>query len=147
MSQVLRSLLATSDSLLPTILRIGLALVILPHGFQKTLGTFGGLGFAGTMQFFTGTMRIPAILALAAILTESVGALLVLVGLGTRAAAAAILVVMVVAVLTTHLQHGFFMNWWGTQSGEGFEFHLLVIILALGLVVAGGGRWSVDGAL
>lgn len=147
MLQALRALLATSDSLLPTILRIGLAVVILPHGVQKTVGAFGGLGFAGTMQFFTGTMRIPAVFALAAVLAESVGALLVLVGLGTRAAAAAILVVMVVAVLTTHVQHGFFMNWWGTQGGEGFEFHILVIILALGLVVAGGGRWSVDGAL
>lgn len=147
MSATLRALVATSDSILPTLLRLGLALVILPHGLQKTLGLFGGGGFRGTMQFFTQTMHIPAALAVAAIATESLGALLLLAGLGTRLAALAILVVMVVAVLTTHVQHGFFMNWFGSQAGEGFEFHLLAITLAVALIVAGGGRWSVDASL
>ena len=37
------------------------------------------------------------------------------------------------------------MNWSGAQSGEGFEYHLLVIGAALALALSGGGRWSVDG--
>ena len=39
------------------------------------------------------------------------------------------------------------MNWFGAQAGEGVEYHLLVIGLALSIVISGGGRYSVDGAL
>jgi putative oxidoreductase len=42
------------------------------------------------------------------------------------------------------LQHGFFMNWSGKQAGEGFEFHLLAIAIAIALMLRGGGRWSLD---
>jgi putative oxidoreductase len=55
--------------------------------------------------------------------------------------------IMIGAIATVHAQHGFFMNWFGQQQGEGFEFHLLVIGMALALVTAGGGRWSLDGRL
>ena len=112
-------LFRTSESVVLPVLRVGLALVILPHGLQKTLGWFGGFGFRGTMDFFTGTMELPYALGLAAVTAESLGAVLVLVGLGTRLWAAMIGVTMLVAMVTVHLQHGFFMNWFGTQSGEG----------------------------
>ncbi|MEO8358898.1 MAG: DoxX family protein [Vicinamibacteria bacterium] len=125
--------------------RIVLGCVMLPHGVQKTLGWFGGYGFVGTMNFFTTTMHIPWVFALAAILAESVGAIALIAGLGTRLAAAAIATNMVVAVLTSHLANGFFMNWFGNQKGEGFEYHLLAIGLALVLMIQGGGRWSADG--
>ena len=46
-----------------------------------------------------------------------------------------------------HLQNGFFMNWSGSQQGEGFEFHILAIALALALMIKGGGKWSVDRAI
>jgi len=39
------------------------------------------------------------------------------------------------------------MNWFATQQGEGFEYHLLIIGIAAALLVAGGGRWSVDRGL
>ena len=42
---------------------------------------------------------------------------------------------------------GFFMNWSGTQQGEGFEYHLLVLGIAIALIIKGGGTWSVDRAL
>jgi putative oxidoreductase len=41
-------------------------------------------------------------------------------------------------------KNGFFMNWFGKQNGEGYEYHILVFGLALGLMLLGGGRWSVD---
>jgi len=127
--------------------RIVLAGVMLPHGAQKIFGWFGGYGFTGTMNFFTATMHIPWVFALAAILAESLGAIALLAGLGTRLAAAAIATNMVVAVLTSHLGNGFFMNWFGNQKGEGFEYHLLVVGLALVLMIQGGGRWSADGRI
>jgi putative oxidoreductase len=145
---MLNPLLATSSDVtvaaLTLVLRLVLGLVILPHGAQKLLGWFGGYGLRGTMAFFTQTMGIPAALALLAIIAEFFGALALLVGLLTRPAALGIGAVMVVAALTSHLRYGFFMNWFGAQQGEGFEFHLLAAGIALALLITGGGAWSLD---
>jgi putative oxidoreductase len=46
-----------------------------------------------------------------------------------------------------HYQYGFFMNWFGNQEGEGFEYHLLVVAIGIALIIKGGGRWSADHAL
>ena len=51
----------------------------------------------------------------------------------TRVSAAAIAIVMVGAIFAVHVQFGFFMNWFGAKSGEGFEYHLLAIGLAVAL--------------
>jgi putative oxidoreductase len=126
------------------VLRLFLALVIFPHGAQKLLGWFGGFGFSGTMGFFTQTMRLPWLISFLVIAIESLGALALLAGFTTRLTALGLIAVMIGAILTSHRQYGFFMNWFGQQEGEGFEFHLLVIGLALALVLGGGGAWSVD---
>jgi putative oxidoreductase len=39
------------------------------------------------------------------------------------------------------------MNWYGKQSGEGFEYHLLVMGMALALMITGAGRLSLDGLI
>jgi putative oxidoreductase len=67
-----------------------------------------------------------------------------LLGLGVRPIALGFIGLMVGAIATVHAPFGFFMNWSGAQAGEGFEFHLLLIALALGLVVQGAGRLSLD---
>jgi len=127
--------------------RVALGLVLFPHGAQKLLGWFGGYGWSGTMAFFTDTMRLPAPLAFLIILAESLGAVGLVLGAGTRLAALGVAAVMVGAIFTTHLDVGFFMNWSGAQRGEGFEYHLLALALALPLVVRGGGALAVDGVL
>ena len=124
--------------------RLVLALVILPHGAQKLLGWFGGYGFEGTMGFFTGTLGIPAALAVLVILGESLGALGLAFGAFTRLSAFGVAATMVGAVLMAHVPNGFFMNWTGQQAGEGFEYHLLALALALPLIVRGGGLFAVD---
>jgi putative oxidoreductase len=121
-----------------------LGAVILPHGGQKLLGWFGGSGFDGTMKFFTDTLHVPAPLALLVILGESIGALLLIAGLGTRLAAFGISAIMLGAIITTHGSVGFFMNWFGNQSGEGYEYHLLALALSVPLLLAGGGRYALD---
>lgn len=68
-------------------------------------------------------------------------------GFLTRVAAFGILCDMIGAIAIVHWPNGFFMNWMGKQAGEGFEYHLLAIAMALALMVAGGGRWSVDRAI
>jgi putative oxidoreductase len=129
---------------LTLMLRLTLGLVILPHGAQKLLGWFGGYGFRGTMGWFTGTMRIPYLFGVLAIIAEFFGPLALLSGLLVRPAALGIAAVMVVAAVSSHRQHGFFMNWFGNQQGEGFEFHILAASMAAVLVIAGAGAWSID---
>jgi putative oxidoreductase len=140
----LARLVRTDGDVAPLLLRVTLALVMLPHGAQKLLGWFGGHGFEGTMGFLTGAAGLPWLVALVVILAESVGALALLAGVFTRVAAAGIGAVMVGAIATVHLQHGFFMNWTGAQAGEGFEFHLLVLGIVAALLVRGGGALSAD---
>ncbi len=137
----------TSDDFGPLIARVVLGIVIFPHGAQKLLGWFGGPGFDGTMQLFTGTMGIPWIFAFLAIIAEFFGALGLISGLLGRVAAFGIACVMVVAVFMGHLSNGFFMNWFGTQQGEGFEYHLLALGLAVVVLLKGSGIWSADRAL
>jgi putative oxidoreductase len=141
---VIARLFATDNAWSSLVLRVALGLVIFPHGAQKLLGWFGGHGFAGTMGFFTETMHLPAVIAFLVILGESVGAVLLVAGFMTRFVALSLATIMVGAIALVHWPYGFFMNWFGQQPGEGFEFHLLVIAISAALVLSGGGRWSVD---
>ncbi|HYA26732.1 MAG TPA: DoxX family protein [Thermodesulfovibrionales bacterium] len=144
---MIRKIFETDKDTAALVLRVLLAIVFFPHGAQKVLGWFGGPGFSGTMDAFTVKMGIPAFLALLAILAESAGSIGLLTGFFTRIAAFGIFCNMVVAVATVHFKNGFFMNWFGNQKGEGFEYHLLVIAISIALIIKGGGRWSVDGLL
>ena len=96
------------------------------------------------MEFFTQQAGLPWLVAFLVIIGESFGALALAAGLLTRFSAASLGVIMLGAVAMVHWPHGFFMNWFGQQTGEGFEFHLLVIGMALALVANGGGKWSID---
>jgi putative oxidoreductase len=140
---MLQRLMRTDDNLGSTILRLFLGIVFFPHGAQKLLGMFGGGGFAATMQGMTG-MGLPAAIVFLVILIEFFGSLSLLLGFLSRISAVGILCVMLGAVFTVHLRNGFFMNWMGSQKGEGFEYHLLVIGICLALLVLGSGRYSVD---
>ena len=75
------------------------------------------------------------------------GSLGLISGLLTRVAAFGITVNMIVAVYLLHWQNGFFMNWFGNQKGEGYEYHLLVIAMAIALMIKGGGALSIDKTL
>ena len=143
----MKKLLATIDSYGPTILRIALGGVLIVHGLQKTVGLCGGNGFAGTMKFFTGSLHIPYVFALAAIITESLGSACIILGLLTRFWSLGVAIMISVAAYKVHLPNGFFMNWSGKQKGEGFEYHILMVAMALTLMVPGAGRASLDAAL
>lgn len=142
-----RSLFATSDSLAPLIIRLTLAIVMFPHGAQKVLGAFGGYGLSATMHAFTQQMGIPAVFAALAIAAEFLGPIGLFFGLLTRVAAFGIGIEMIVAAYMNHVKNGFFMNWAGNQKGEGFEYHVLVVGICIALMIAGGGRYSVDRAI
>jgi len=144
---MLRKLLVTDDNTATVILRFVLGVVFFAHGAQKMLGWFGGYGFSGTMAYFTGQAHIPAVFAFLAIAAEFFGGLGLIFGFLTRVAAFGISVNMLVAIASVHSGFGFFMNWTGTQKGEGFEYHLLVLAMTGFLMIRGAGAFSLDRAI
>jgi putative oxidoreductase len=140
---IIERFISTNDDLGVFVARLMLSIVFLPHGSQKLLGLFGGHGFTATMKFFTSS-GMPAIFAFLVIMAESLGALALLFGLFGRFMAFGIGLVMLGAIFMVHLPNGFFMNWFGTQKGEGFEYHLLAIGLALLIMINGSGKYSLD---
>jgi putative oxidoreductase len=140
----MKFLFQTDESWAGLILRFTLGLVMFPHGAQKLLGWYGGFGFSGTMDFFTGTMHLPWLIAFLVIIGESFGSIALLAGLLTRFTTVSLAVIMLGAITMVHMPNGFFMNWSGKQTGEGYEYHLLVIGISLALLGTGARKWSVD---
>ena len=132
-----------SDNWGALVARVFLGVVILPHGLQKLLGMFGGYGFSATVDYFS-SIGIPSLIGVLIVLGESFGALFLILGLISRISAAGIAIIMLGAILMAHGQYGFFMNWFGNQAGEGYEYHLLAIGLSNVVIIAGGGKWSLD---
>ncbi len=137
----------TKSDLGPLMLRVALGGVMFPHGAQKAIGAFNGPGFTKTMENFTTGLQMPYVIGLLVIVAEFLGAIGLVFGFLTRVCALGILAVMIGAVAMVHAQHGFFMNWFGKQAGEGFEYHLLAGSIALVLLIKGGGAFSVDRAI
>ena len=142
-----KRLFQTHDDNAMFVLRLFLGLVFFPHGMQKVFGWFGGPGFSASMDMFTAKAGFPAALAFLAIMAESLGAVGLIAGFFTRIAALGIGVNMIVCALGNHVKNGLFMNWMGTQKGEGFEYHLLVVAISAALIIRGGGKWSLDGLI
>lgn len=144
---MIKKLAQTDDSIALLLVRLTLGIVMFPHGAQKLLGWFGGHGFAGTMEFFTTQLHLPAAVVLLVIIAEFFGALSLIFGFLGRVGAFGILCVMLGAIFMLHIRVGFFMNWYGNQPGEGFEYHLLAIGMALAVMVHGSGAFSIDRSL
>ncbi len=134
----------SSDSYAPLAIRLMLGLVVFPHGAQKMFGWFGGYGFEGTMGYFTDTMELPWLIGFLVIILESFGAIALIVGVATRIIAGSYILLGFGIMVTSHIQHGFFMNWFGQPQGEGYEYFLLWIGMAISLTITGGGKYSVD---
>jgi putative oxidoreductase len=143
---MLKRLMGTNNDVVLTMLRLVLGVVFFAHGAQKMLGWFGGYGVHGTVGFLT-HVGLSTPVAYLVICTEFFGGLGLIFGLLTRIAALGIGGEMVGAIFLIHMPNGFFMNWAGTQKGEGFEYHLLAIAIAGALLLRGAGAFSLDRAL
>lgn len=120
------------------LIRVALGWVFIYHGAQKVFGVWGGGGLSG----FADTLRsngwpIPMVFAIMAGIGELMGGLLVTAGIITRYAALILAVIMFVAAVTFH-HHAFGMKY------RGFEYNFVLGMMALSLVIAGGGKGSVD---
>lgn len=144
MKHLVKTISSTHPNIGFSLARLTLGLVIFPHGAQKLLGLFGGYGFSATMESFTTQMGLPGIIAFSVIMIEFFGSICLILGFLSRIWALALSGMFVGIIFTTQLEHGFFMNWFGNQAGEGFEFSLLVIGLALTILINGSGKYSLD---
>ena len=122
------------------LMRASAGLMLMPHGAQKLFGWFGGYGLEGTAGYFAGNLGLEPGIFWAALVgsTEFLGGLFLAIGFLTRPAAAAIAMLMAVAVFAVHLPNGFF---W---LQAGYEYPLFWGLVALGFVLRGGGKLSVD---
>jgi len=144
MTTFMKYLFQTNDKFSYWMPRVILGCVMFPHGAQKLFGWFGGFGFTNTMTYFTQTAGLPWIIAFLVVIGESLGSIGLIVGFLTRLSALGLICIMMGAIITVHIPNGFFMNWFGKQAGEGFEYHLLVIGMSIPLLINGGGKYSVD---
>jgi len=120
------------------LLRLTVGGTMIAHGWNHA---FRGGRLPGTARWFESIGILPGrVHALLATLTElGAGAFLVL-GLFTPLAAAAVVGTMAVALVANHLRNGFFIF----RPGEGYEYVLMITLVAAALGALGGGGWSVD---
>jgi putative oxidoreductase len=124
------------------IIRVIAGLTIAAHGAQKLLGWFGGHGFGGTVQMQEKMSFNPPLLwALLVILGEFGGGLSFALGFLTPLGAAGILGAMVMAMIKVHWKNGFF------NTKGGIEYPLTLIGIAVGIGLAGPGRYALDSLL
>ncbi len=138
-----KKLLQTSNEFTLTFVRLLLGIVFFAHGAQKLLGWFGGFGFTATVGAFV-KMGMPLAIAYFAIFVEFFGGLSLIFGFLARLAGLGIAAEMCGAIATVHYPNGLFMNWYGLQKGEGFEYHLLAIAIGVLIMVRGAGALSLD---
>jgi putative oxidoreductase len=124
-------------------LRLGLAAVFLAHSSQQLLGWFGGNGLEKTLGNWKGRYGIPIWLGAVGIFTEVGGSFAMVSGFLVRPFALGLAIFMAVAIWKAHWNHGFFLAHRGGE-GNGIEFCLMLFLMALALVVGGGGAFSID---
>jgi len=134
----LANIYAALDPYMLPLLRATLGLILIPHGCQKLFGWFGGMGFEKFAILFDKLGYKPGAFWVAVIaLTEVVGGLMLVFGFFTRFAALAVVIFMINAVWFTSAKGFFWTN-------QGYEFCLLLLVVALVFLVRGGGHLSLD---
>lgn len=142
-----KRILSTDHNLASFFLRIALGGVMFPHGCRMAFGWFGGDGYAMTIRLFAETLNFPAWLTVAVMVIELAGSVALITGLLTRVAAFGIGATLGLCAYMENINYGFFMNWYSRQTGEGIEYHILAIGIALALLLKGGGFLSLDGLI
>ena len=132
------SLLSSKAGLETLVIRVPVGFILSAHGAQKLFGWFGGFGLEGTGQWMASQGFTPGyLMALLAGSAEFFGGISLILGFLTRPAAAVTAFTMLMA-MTVHIGNGLFV------SNNGYEFALILLAATTALMVAGGGRLSLD---
>ena len=124
---------------------VGLLLIrVLPgvvftyHGAQKVFGAFGGPGMEGFAGWLASmNVPMPTVSAWAAGLTEFLGGIALILGLGVRIVGLPLTVTMLVAAFMVHGKAF-------SAQNNGMEYPLTLAFIAAGLALTGAGRISLD---
>lgn len=139
-------ILETTPSFSFLLLRLGLAVTFFAHSTQQIFGWFGGRGLASHLANWSEKHRIPTPVGLLGVSIEFFGSLALLVGFLTRPFAFGLAVFIAIAMLKSHVQHGFFLAR-HPGEGSGIEYTMALLLMALALAIGGGGALSIDGLL
>ncbi|MWA02463.1 DoxX family membrane protein [Actinomadura sp. LD22] len=132
---------AAAADIASLVLRVSIGGTLIAHGWNHA---FGGGKIAGTAGWFESMGLRPGRLhALMATGTELGAGVLLLLGLLTPVAAAGAVGTMAVAFITAHLRNGFFIF----RPGQGYEYVVMIIMVACGIGALGGGAASLDRAI
>jgi putative oxidoreductase len=126
------------------LLRVAFAAILFTHGLPKLLGDGHGSmadPMAGSINLIRNAMGLPFApqLAFLVMLLETGGAILLALGLGTRAIA------LIFAVEMAGISYAMGPTW--PWIDRGIEYPVLMGLLALYMVGRGGGRYALDGRL
>src|SRR5215204_1895754 len=120
------------------LLRVGLGLILIPHGCQKLFGMFGGMGLNANAALFQRLGYSPGMFWGTLVgCTEVIAGTLLVLGLFTRPAALSLVIFMIFSIHFTSAK-GFF---W---SAGGMEYSILILLVALVFMIRGGGEYSLD---
>jgi putative oxidoreductase len=124
------------------IIRLVIGLSFIGHGAQKLFGWFGGYGLEGTGGWMESLgMKPGKAMALLAGLAEFVGGIFFVLGLLTPLAGIMIAITMLIAIVKVHYANGY----WSTNNG--YEYNLALLAVAIGLALAGPGKYALDAIL
>jgi putative oxidoreductase len=127
------------------ILRVGLGVVLAAHGMQKLFGWWGGSGLAGFKNSLSDVGYQHAdILAYVSAGGEIVSGALLVLGLFTPVAAAGALAFLINGLLVTisAKPHSHNLTYF---LPDGHEYQITLIVMAVAVILAGPGRYGLDG--
>ena len=119
-------------------IRLGLGIIFVAHGGQKLFGLWGGPGVHGFAMFLSQLGVQPAVpFAFLSAAAEFFGGAMVLLGIYARWGAFFLIGDMIVAVVTVHWSHGFFL------MNQGYEYNVALIAMSLAILFNGSGKFSI----
>lgn len=136
----------TSPSFAFVFLRLGLAVTFFVHSTNHIFGWYGGRGYKGMLANWQDKYGIPESIGLFGMIIEFIGCFALLIGFFTRPFALGLAIFLAIAIQKAHWEHGFFLAR-RPGEGSGIEYCLALFLMAVALVVGGGGALSIDGLL
>lgn len=143
---LMQLLLNTDYNFTFTLIRVVSGIIIFPYGMQKLFGWWddlgGGVGIKESLASFA-TKKIPVSIAWMVIIAQSLGSMMLIIGLFGRIAALFNFLIFVGAMFK-HSSDGWAMNWAGTKKGEGIEYFIMLLAILLFVIINGSGALSID---
>jgi putative oxidoreductase len=117
------------------IIRVGIGSIFIRHGIEKLMQGPQTWQWLGSQMAIIGISFFPTFWGLCAASAEFIGGCALVLGLATRLASAFLVIVMAIA-LAYHINKG--------DSFQIFSHALAMLVIFIGLMISGGGRFSAD---